>query len=497
MQAERGDEADVALFLEGTYPYLPGGVSSWVHQIVSGCPELRFSLVYIGARRPSNASPRYRRPSNATSLAHVYLQDPAAVEHAPDREAQLRLAAAVQRRESRRQSRSRVLRALRRLHLDGTADVSVLADLAAADLPMEELLHGRDAFELITDLAQRLAPDASFLEFFWAFRSMHVPLVHLLANIPIARANCYHAVSTGYAGVAAAAASLRDRRPLVVTEHGIYAREREMELSRAEWSGAAGNASIRRMWSRFFRSLSRLAYAQAARLVTLSEVNRGKELADGALARKIWIIPNGVALRRAPPARAGGGPMRVGFVGRVVPIKDVITFIRACDLALKSATLQVRIIGPDDEDPAYATRCRDLAATLGRTDAIRFVGPLPPDRIYGDLDVLVLTSFSEGQPLVILEAYAAGLPVIATDVGACREMIEGGTGDAALGPSGFVTRISAPAETASALVRLAGDPDLRRRMGAAGRRRGEQRYQLTDMLAAYKHLYREQRGWQA
>ena len=66
------------------------------------------------------------------------------------------------------------------------------------------------------------------------------------------------------------------------------------------------------------------------------------------------------------------------------------------------------------------------------------------------LDVVVLTSLSEGQPLVILEAYAAGLPVVATYVGACRELIEGGDeADRALGPSGIVTRVANPAETAA------------------------------------------------
>ena len=104
--------------------------------------------------------------------------------------------------------------------------------------------------------------------------------------------------------------------------------------------------------------------------------------------------------------------------------------------------------------------------------------------------MVVLTSFSEGQPLVILEAYARGVPVIATDVGACREMIEGrDAADRALGPSGFVTRVAAPKETAAALVRLARDPALRRRLGAAGFRRVSAYYQRRDMLASYRALY--------
>jgi glycosyltransferase involved in cell wall biosynthesis len=116
---------------------------------------------------------------------------------------------------------------------------------------------------------------------------------------------------------------------------------------------------------------------------------------------------------------------------------------------------------------------------------------MPPARIYPDLDVVVLTSFSEGQPLVILEGYSHGVPAIATDVGACREMIEGRTDeDRALGPSGVVTRVAMPKETAAALVLMAKDPDLRRRMGQAGRKRVLAYYQRRDMLAAYAELYR-------
>jgi glycosyltransferase involved in cell wall biosynthesis len=298
-----------------------------------------------------------------------------------------------------------------------------------------------------------------------------------------------------------------------VTEHGIYARERDMELARADWiRDEAGGVSelrstwaprispLRRLWSSFFKALSRIAYVQARHIITLSDANRVKQIADGAPPEKIEIVPNGVALQSpTPPARAESAAdvvalptrrLRVGFVGRVVPIKDLVTFVRACDIALSSAEIEARVIGPADEDPGYAARCKQLVARLGRTNAIQFVGPMPPAKIYGELDVVVLTSFSEGQPLVILEAYAWGLPVIATDVGACREMIEGrGEIDRRIGPSGFVTRVAAPKETAAAIVQLARDVRLRWRMGASGHQRVTTYYQRRDMLARYQALY--------
>jgi polysaccharide biosynthesis protein PelF len=522
--AQRG--ADVCLLVEGTYPFVSGGVSSWVHDIICGHPELSFAVLNVGSHPGAYGEPRYRLPDNVVGLHRVFCQetirpplDGAARADLREEIRTLRAAADT------RTEPSRVLAGLRRLHLEGAADpesqLAILDDLATNDLPLEQFLYGRASFDLLTVLADRTASETPFLDLFWHYRAIHVPLLRLLAA-PEVPAACYHAIATGYAGLLAAVWSRRTQRPLALTEHGIYAREREMELARADWIRDAADmddggfglrtatwapriSPLRKIWSRFFRGLSRLAYGQATRIVTLSEVNRVKQIADGAPPAKIDIVPNGVDLPDGvPPVAAANdnqepdsglialrpAPLRVGFVGRVVPIKDLITFIRACDLALHTVDLEVRVIGPMDEDPAYAARCRDLVARLGRGEKIAFVGPMPPARIYPDLDVVVLTSFSEGQPLVILEAYARGVPVIATDVGACRELVEGReVDDREIGASGFVTRVAAPKETAAALVRLARDPQLRRRLGAAGFRRVSASYQRRDMLSAYRALY--------
>src|SRR5262249_46096127 len=161
----------------------------------------------------------------------------------------------------------------------------LIDDLAAGDLPVSEFLHGRAAFDLATELYQRLAPDAAFVDFFWHFRSMHAPLVRLL-DAPQPAAETYHAVCTGYAGLLAAVWSHRARRPLLLTEHGLYVRERKLELDRADWfSGprraidGSTSSALRAMWIRYFRVLARCAYAQAATVVALCEANRAKQIA--------------------------------------------------------------------------------------------------------------------------------------------------------------------------------------------------------------------------
>ncbi|HVR63498.1 MAG TPA: GT4 family glycosyltransferase PelF [Polyangia bacterium] len=525
--------ADVCLLVEGTYPFVSGGVSSWVHDIIRGMPERTFDVLNIGSHAGAFTKPRYELPSNVLTLRCLFCRDEELplVGHAERTELDQHIRS--HRRGASQPSSSRVLNAIRRLHLDDRIDDALVADLAAGDLGVPTFLHGGASFDLLLEIGQHLAPVTSFLDLFWQFRAMHVPLLRLL-SAPTPAARCYHAVSTGYAGLLGAVWGLRTGRPFAVTEHGIYTREREMELARATWirddEGAPDRLSafaptpsaLRQLWARFFRKLATVAYHRASHIITLSEANRRKQINDGAPAAKIQIVPNGVALAATGPApppgpepahgpaphgsatpsetAAAAAPLRVGFVGRVVPIKDVITFIKACDLALREMPLDVRIIGPFDEEPTYAARCRALIKMLGREDSIRFLGPMPPALIYQQIDVIVLTSYSEGQPLVILEAYAAGIPVVATDVGACREMIEGMPGpDQALGPSGLVTRVATPRDTAAALLRLASDTLLRRRLGRAGRARVTAHYQRHDMLESYRALYRtlvEAKPWQ-
>ncbi|TMQ56947.1 MAG: DUF3492 domain-containing protein [Candidatus Eisenbacteria bacterium] len=503
--------ADVCLVLEGSYPYVKGGVSTWVHDLIGSLPELRFALVHVGPEQGTYTRKLYSLPANVVTFSDMYCREPLA--RGRDVAVLQRVAHAERSRHADARRSSRVLNGIRRLHLEDQVDSSLLDDLASGDLSVGAFLHGRASFELTTELCERLAPDASFLDFFWHFRSMNLPLVRLLAAEPPAAAT-YHALCTGYAGVLAAVWSHRTGRPFLLTEHGIYARERNLELDRAAWfretrdrrpsdgtNETIDNATasaLRRIWVRFFRALARCAYAQATSVVSLSEANRQRQIADGAPAARTLVVPNGIDLEgfrarvAGTPSRAAGGrPMRVAFVGRLVPIKDIATLIRACFLALRVVDLDVRIIGPIDEDPRYARRCRRLTAKLGLEHAIRFEKALPIERIYSEIDILVLTSFSEGQPLVILEANAAGIPVVASDVGACRDLLEGRNNvDRRIGPSGIVTRLAAPEETAAAIVRLARDPELRRLMGAAGRRRVATYYRKSATVSTYRALYK-------
>ena len=132
-----------------------------------------------------------------------------------------------------------------------------------------------------------------------------------------------------------------------------------------------------------------------------------------------------------------------------------------------------------------------MVRLLGLANVVTFTGRVDCGPYYEVLDVVVLTSLSEGQPLSVLEALACGIPVVATDVGACRELLTGRLPeDRELGPAGLVTLPADPEGTAGAILRLLEDPGLRRAMGRAGRWRAEKYYCQQRVREYYLQLYR-------
>ena len=123
-------------------------------------------------------------------------------------------------------------------------------------------------------------------------------------------------------------------------------------------------------------------------------------------------------------------------------------------------------------------------------DTVRFAGRVKLDEYLGRIDVTVLTSISEAQPLVVLEAGALGIPSVTTDVGSCRDLIFGPAAEQpSLGPAGDVTPLCNPTATAEALVRLLTEPDWYERCGRAIKERVRVSYNKVGVDRTYHELY--------
>jgi glycosyltransferase involved in cell wall biosynthesis len=499
---------DVSLLLEGTYPFVRGGVSSWVHQLISGLPELGFGLIFVGGRRKDYSDKvRYELPKNVVHLETHYLED--AWKHS---------------KQGRHKANARDFEDSAALHeylkqsRDGRASPAELGRLVErADHVLEQLEMPR-GLSLADYLSHPAAWDhirkahfegeaqASFVDYFWTLRLMHAPLFQLarIANgAPPARA--FHTISTGYAGFLGMLLERRQRRPLILSEHGIYTKERRIDLNQTEWfdelyegreaASPTSAQALRELWIRFFESLGRLTYRSADPIISLYAGNRARQLQDGAAEERTRVIVNGIDAARFAPAlaqRSSDIPSVIGLLGRVVPIKDVKTFVRTIHRVTRTLpNVEGWVIGGHDEDPRYAQECEALARSLGLGDKLRFLGHQNVLDILPKLGVLMLTSISEAQPLAILEAFAAGVPCIATDVGACREQIEGGTAeDRELGPAGRVVPFADGDALAHAAVELLSDRDTWLACQATGVRRVERHYSQQIMLDAYRGVYR-------
>lgn len=482
---------DVCLVLEGTYPYVAGGVSTWVYDLIRNLPDTTFSILYLGAHRLGFKKMHYEIPENVKEFREYYLFD---YRVEPER--------SLRPRPEDFELLEQFLREIKVGKIDLFERVEkMLGRPETRSLSLHDLLHSWQGWRLFEKLYDAESEETSLIDYFWTWRFLYAPFFSLL-RVELPEASVYHSASTGYAGVLGAVCKLRSGRPFVLTEHGIYTRERKIEIEKADWiySETAQQLKVlerkdffKDWWTRLFELFSRISYQYADEITTLYEGNRRIQIEEGADPKKIRTIPNGVQLENYEPRRAemGQRPCRIGLVGRVVPIKDIKTFIRACGIVHHEIpSFEAWVLGPTDEDEDYFRDCAHLVEmeSLGRV--IQFKGKVNLRDYYPEIDVLVLTSISEGQPIVMLEAMASGIPVVATDVGSCAELIGGKSADDKfLGECGVVTPVCDPQETAGAILKILKNPGLSREMGEAGRRRTETYYRLDDVISAYQMIY--------
>lgn len=488
-------EVDVEIVLEGSYPYITGGVSSWAQRLIEDMPDLKFGIVHLASKPADTEKLKYTLPENVYYLHNIFLHDSAFISGTcPKKDCLDR----------------RIFHEMFNLFInhndDGFKSLSYIVKKVTSDemLPhLRELFYGEQAFGLIIAMYKNMCDHASFIDFFWTWRYMHIPVLQILQCRPTP-AKLIHSASTGYAGVYAAIRKIRDGIPFLLSEHGIYTRERAIDILRSEAISSEGTSSHRvnfeqgvfkKMWIKFFEGLGLISYNCADDIVCLFEGNKKAQMELGASEEKLHIIPNGIDISKFYNIRYDKKPdinnLNIGFVGRVVSIKDVKTLLYAIKLiCIQYPNTKLNIIGPLDEEEEYAELMKLIAKELNIEDNVEFLGRQNVLEYYRTMDVCVLTSISEGQPLIMLEAMAAGIPIVATDVGACRELIEGRSDkDKAIGVCGIITNLSASGETARAILDICKDENMYDEMAEAGKKRVLAYFKQADVIKQYRKLY--------
>jgi glycosyltransferase involved in cell wall biosynthesis len=276
------------------------------------------------------------------------------------------------------------------------------------------------------------------------------------------RPDILHA-SSSKAGVLGRLAAAATRVPIrIFTVHG--------------WAFAARSGTA----SQLYGLVDRLVEPLTTVTICVSENDRAAGLAARTCAaQRTVVIPNAVdlaALRPSPPRRRERP--RLLAVGRLRAPKDFTTFVCALGM-LPPGSFEAVIVG---EGPDRRPLEAEIDA-LGLAGRIRLAGERRdvPD-LLADADVFVLPSRSEGHPVAVLEAMAAGLPVVASRVGGIPEQVSHGE-------TGLLVEPGDPRGLAAALRRLVAEPSLRLRLGAAGRERAERVFDLDACRRAHVALY--------
>lgn len=209
----------ICVILEGCYPYVTGGVSTWVHQYMKAMPQHEFVVWAVGANAKDRGKFKYELPENVVEVKEIFLEEALKMQFVKtryrfDEEELQELREFVNCRRPNWET-------LFRMYHD--KKVSPIA-----------FLMSEDFLDILVKICHEEYPYTSFSDLFHTVRSMLLPVLYILQS-DVPKADLYHSIATGYSGILARLGSYVNHVPYEITEHGIYTREREEEIIRAKW----------------------------------------------------------------------------------------------------------------------------------------------------------------------------------------------------------------------------------------------------------------------
>ncbi|OLL11269.1 glycosyl transferase family 1 [Actinomyces oris] len=507
-------DVDVAIVMESTYPYLKGGVSAVVHDIITGNPDLTFGIIHITWDSHSPLKDLYGMPDNVAWVKVLYLS---MEEHQEDflraRPRDLRM-----NRRQRRELSRRILGALLALAQDGQTEP--LWDLISEGLsasrryPVWAILGTREFMEAYHDMMPDLG--MSMTDIFWCLRDFFSLAYAVLAE-PVPRAQVYHAHTTGYAMLLGVNAAREHGTKVLLTEHNLYVRdtvntllERRLDLNIRLTDYRTFDVTGReRMWMAWWLEMGRLCYpyAYASTYLYPRAITEANEL--GGDSGRAIVIPNGIvtsefdasyaarlaAIEEIKKEGADKHLWKLVYIARVVPIKGLLDMIDSVRLMVdRGLNIHLDVCGPTEHMPSYFEQCLTRIVEQGLESVITIRGTVKVRELLPEFDLFVLPSYNEGLPVVSLETMGAGIPTVSTDVGAVRSVVEdmivtddGQTWD----PCGIIIEPGDPTVMADKVQEVISDVDLYERLSLNARGRVEAAYDLVKVNASYNKIYRQ------
>jgi glycosyltransferase involved in cell wall biosynthesis len=312
-------------------------------------------------------------------------------------------------------------------------------------------------------------------------------LALLAIDLPVA--DVVHATANGPCGLLGMAAMWRGRGRLILTEHGVYLREqyRALRASGLDWVS-------RRALTVFTRRLCEVVLREAEGIYPVSDFNQTWERELGAPSDRLETIRNAVSSEQYAVLDGEPAEPVISFVGRIDPLKDLETLIRAHAIVVRSVPgTRLRLFGPiPDHNLAYAEHLHAVVVELGTGELVSWEGRVAGSRPAIEAGQLVaLSSISEGMPYTLIETLMCGRASVSTDVGGVAECVSPD------GSVGYVVPPRQPEAFAAACVDLLTDETRRRQMGSAAAEWARERFDLVGFTAAYAKVYEDVSGLDA
>lgn len=461
----------ICLITEGSYPYILGGVSSWINNFISNSKEYEFIIYSISSGLKSDNTFKYKIPSNVIEIKDIFLGE-------------INVSKCKTGKEYNLSKEDKDI--LKDLLLSKNVNWSGIFEFFKENKfkKIGEFFMSKDFYGIVMEAYKEKYPFTPFTEFLWNIRSMYVTLFYLLMQ-DIPKADIYHSVCTGYSGVLASYGKYLYDSPFILSEHGIYTREREEEIIKSTWI----KPYHKELWIDFFMSLSKCAYEDSDIVTSLFLDSKKAQVRLGCQEDKIQIIPNGVDIKayEGIKGKDNNHVINIGAIVRIVPIKDIKTMLLSFKI-VKEKILNTKyyIMGPIEENKEYYEECIKLIEEFDIKD-VEITGSVNVKDYIGKMDMLVLTSISEGQPLAVIEGMLAKKPHVCTNVGHCRGLLQGDEDD--YGLNGFIEHVTDYIGIANSIIKLAKDEKLRNIFGNNGYKRVCKFYDRKNMLDNYKKIY--------
>ena len=474
----------VLMLLEGTYPFYRGGVSTWVHDLISNLPDFDFSL--LGITGNTNVEVKYNLPKNVKRLIFIPLWGAEMTEEYDNISA-----LDVLRRTLR--TRDKIVEKEFLPHFEnllkecmvGGRDLKKFGEALVGIYNFSKEHSQKKAFQtkIVWDtFFQMISGDPvygkmSIIDSVEACRAFQFYL-QILTRIP-PKVDLCHSSAAALSGIPAIVMKIQRGTPYLLTEHGIYFRERVLGM-------IASNPIHKLFWINFIRALAKANYFYADKIVTVCNFNITWEKRLGVPLNKIETIYNGVNLERFKSKEnvlKHDLSETVVCMSRIDRIKDLFNLIEAMKhVKQRFPNVKCKIFGPV-EDEEYYRLCVQRVRKLGLEKTVTFEGDTnAPEDELNKADVVALPSLSEAFPYSVVEAMACGKVVVATDVGGVKE---------AINDCGIVVPARSSRRLAEGISRALADSSLREKISVSARERVEQHFSHDRFILDWRRAYAE------